>query len=111
MKPIPTQSVNQRIEEPERGLSRREARIVQQGDKSSESGRRCRRATGICRAAFEEDPKVIRLGRDVRDRLHKIHKNPIIIDVHQKQKGNELSFSNKRQRCSRTRPWGLKSPA
>ena len=108
MKPIPTQSVNQRIEEPERALSRREAHIVQQGDKSRESGRRCRRATGVCRAAFEEDPKVIRLGRDVRDRLHK---KPMMIDVRQKQKGNKFSSSDKRQRCSRTRPWGLKSPA
>jgi hypothetical protein len=71
MKPIPIQSVNHRIEEPQRGLSRREARIVQQGHKSGDSGRRRRRATNARRAPSEEDPKVIRLGRDVRDRLHK----------------------------------------
>jgi hypothetical protein len=71
MKPIPIQSVNQRIEEPKRGLSRCEARIVQQGDKPGDSGRRRRRAAKAHRAPIEDHPKVIRLGRDVRDRLHK----------------------------------------
>ena len=79
MKPLPIQSVNQRIQEPQRALSRREARIVQQGHKSGERGRRRRRATNAHRAPFKEYSKVIRLGRDVWDPLddHRASKQSI----------------------------------
>jgi hypothetical protein len=69
MKPIPIQTVNQRIQEPQRALSHCEARIIQQSHKSGESGRRRRRATNAHRAPFEEYPKPIRLCRDVWDPL------------------------------------------
>jgi hypothetical protein len=71
IEPIPIRSVNHRIEEPQRAFSRCEPRIVQQGNKSGDSGCRRRRAINVLRASFEEYPKINRLGRDVRVRLHK----------------------------------------
>jgi hypothetical protein len=67
IEPVPT--VNQRIEEPQRGPSRREARIVQQGDKSGNSRRRSRRSPNEYRGPIDEDSKVHRLSRDIRERL------------------------------------------
>ncbi len=71
MKSIPFQGINQWIEESQRAFSGREARIIQQGDKSGESGRRRRRAANTHRSPSEKDTEVLRLSRDVRNRLHK----------------------------------------